>query len=93
MFFDFYEMMDQAVCQFYKINIDQLNYLSDRATTEELEEFIHAATQEDLIDEFDENDDIFNLSKETRVKVFGRIRRGIELRDKYLKSNGVWIQM
>jgi hypothetical protein len=91
MFGNFYEMMDQMVCEFYKISIEQLNHLTEKSTEEELLEFIQGATQEDILDHLGPDDDLFSLPKEVRVLVFSRIRRGIEIRDKHLKLNGVWI--
>jgi len=93
MFGDLFEMMDAAVCDFYKISMEQLNHLSEASTEEELTEFLSILDPEVEAEAFMESEELFVPTKEMRVKMFSKIRRGIEIRDKYLKLNGAWIQL
>lgn len=93
MFGNLFEMMDAAVCDFYKISMDQLNHLSEKASSEELTEFLSILDPEMEAEFFTESEDLFEPTKEMRVKMFTKIRRGVEIRDKYLKLNGAWIQV
>ena len=93
MFGNLFEMMDAAICDFYKISMQQLDHLSEEASMEELTEFLSVLDPEDEIDFFNESDELFEPTKEMRTKTFTKIRRGIEIRDKYLKLNGAWIQV
>ena len=68
-----FEMMDQAVCEFLHITMDQLDYIDQRSTIEELH------TMTDPV--FDEEATISD------------IKRAIQIRDKYLKQNGLWIEL
>lgn len=93
MFGDVFEMMDAAVCDFYKISMQQLDHLSEEASIDELTEFLSIMDPVDEAEFFMENEELFVPTKEMRVKMFSKIRRGIEIRDKYLKLNGAWIQV
>jgi hypothetical protein len=66
-------MMDQAVCEFLHITMDQLDYIDQRSTIEELH------TMTDPV--FDEEATISD------------VKRAIQIRDKYLKQNGLWIEL
>lgn len=68
-----FDLMDQAVCQFLHITMDQLDYITEKATMEEL----HQMT--DVV--FDE---------ETKIS---DVKQAIQIRDKYLKENGIWIEL
>lgn len=70
---DIFELMDQAVCEFLHITMDQLDYITEKSTIEELQEMT------DVV--FDE---------ETTVS---DVKRAIQIRDKYLKQNGLWIEL
>ena len=68
-----FEMMDQAVCEFLHITLDQLEYITEKSTIEELQEMT------DVV--FDEETTISD------------IKRAIQIRDKYLKQNGLWMEL
>lgn len=68
-----FEMMDAAVCEFLHITLDQLEYITEKSTIEELHELT------DVV--FDEETTISD------------IKRAIQIRDKYLKQNGLWIEL
>ena len=68
-----FELMDQAVCEFLHITMDQLNYIDERSTIEELHEMTDPV--------FDEGATISD------------VKRAIQIRDKYLKQNGLWIEL
>lgn len=68
-----FEMMDQAVCEFLHITLDQLEYITEKSTIEELQEMT------DVV--FDEGTTISD------------IKRAIQIRDKYLKQNGLWMEL
>ena len=68
-----FEMMDAATCEFLHITLDQLNYITEKATIEELHEMT------DVV--FDEKTTISD------------IKRAIQIRDKYLKQNGLWMEL
>lgn len=70
---EIFDLMDQAVCEFLHITMDQLDYIDQRSTTEELQEM---------------TDPVFD--EETTI---GDIKRAIQIRDKYLKQNGLWIEL
>ncbi len=65
--------MDDAVCAFLHITIDQLEYITEKSTIEELQ---------------DMTDVVFNPA--TKVS---DVKRAIQIRDKYLKQNGIWIEL
>ena len=66
-------MMDQAVCEFLHITQEQLEYITEKATIEELQEMMDPV--------FDEEATISN------------VKQSIQIRDKYLKQNGLWIEL
>lgn len=68
-----FDLMDQAVCQFLHITMDQLDYITEKATMDEL----HQMT--DVV--FDE------------ATTISDIKQAIQIRDKYLKENGIWIEL
>jgi hypothetical protein len=68
-----FEMMDQAVCEFLHITQEQLEYITEKATIEELQEMMDPV--------FDEEATISD------------VKRSIQIRDKYLKQNGLWIEL
>lgn len=68
-----FDLMDEAVCQFLHITLDQLNYITEKSTIEELHEMT------DVV--FDEETTISD------------VKRAIQIRDKYLKQNGLWIEL
>lgn len=68
-----FEMMDEAVCEFLHITLDQLEYITEKSTIEELQEMT------DVV--FDEGTTISD------------IKRAIQIRDKYLKQNGLWMEL
>lgn len=68
-----FEMMDQATCAFLHITQEQLEYITDKATIEELQEMMDPSFDEEA--------------------TFSDIKRAIQIRDKYLKQNGLWIEL
>ena len=68
-----FEMMDQAVCEFLHITQEQLEYITEKATIEELQEMMDPV--------FDEEATISD------------VKQSIQIRDKYLKQNGLWIEL
>jgi hypothetical protein len=68
-----FEMMDAAVCEFLHITMDQLEYITEKSTIEELQEMT------DVV--FDEETTISD------------VKRAIQIRDKYLKQNGIWVEL
>lgn len=68
-----FDLMDQAVCQFLHITMDQLDYITEKATMEELQQMT------DVV--FDE------------ATTISDIKQAIQIRDKYLKENGIWIEL
>lgn len=68
-----FEMMDAAVCEFLHITLDQLEYITEKSTIEELHDL---------------TDPVFD--EETTIS---DVKRAIQIRDKYLKQNGLWIEL
>jgi hypothetical protein len=68
-----FDLMDQATCQFLHITQEQLDYITDKATMDELQEMMDPT--------YDER------------ATFSDIKRAIQIRDKYLKQNGLWIEL
>ena len=65
--------MDRAVCEFLHITMDQLDYIDQRSTIEELHEM---------------TDPVFD-----QEATIGDVKRAIQIRDKYLKQNGLWVEL
>jgi hypothetical protein len=68
-----FDLMDQAVCEFLHITQEQLEYITDKATMDELQEMM-------------------NPTWDSKPK-FSDIKQAIQIRDKYLKQNGLWIEL
>lgn len=65
--------MDRATCQFLHITQEQLDYITDNATMDELQKMMDPTYDEKA--------------------TFSDIKRAIQIRDKYLKQNGLWIEL
>jgi hypothetical protein len=68
-----FDLMDTAICQFLHITMDQLDYITEKSTIEELQEM---------------TDPIFD-----EEATISDVKRAIQIRDKYLKQNGLWIEL
>ena len=70
---EIFDLMDRAVCEFLHITVDQLNYIDERSTIEELHEM---------------TDPVFD-----QEATISDVKRAIQIRDKYLKQNGLWVEL